>query len=188
MIAIDLDGVVANTEPVLRKALINFTKEKFTPPQPRTYDFRDGFSNLSLQDCLDVIDNALIDAGNSIPVINFDRTYFALAKIQKEYNKVYFVSARSYITRKVTEEWLRCHFGRLNYELHLVDHAEGSKERWMKDYGIDILVEDRLKTANGINDKQRYQVFLVNQEWNMQRPIEPNVTRVTDLLDVLSFL
>jgi len=184
MIAVDIDGVVADTEPILVKCLEEFTGEKFSPPSQRTFDFKEGFTNLSTNDCLYVIDSTIISAGNDIPVIDFDATYYALAVIQKTFGMVNFVTSRGENTREVTESWIFHHFGKLNFKLYL----SNDKESVMNNYGMNAIVEDRLKTVNSIRDKSKHRAFLINREYNMGRDVCHNVTRVDGLIDVINIM
>lgn len=187
MLAIDIDGVIANSEPFLVKSLEGFTGQKFNPPTPRTYDFRDGFFDLGLDDCLECMFDSLYYNSSVIPVINFNRTYLALSIIQEKYGVVYFVTSRDSGLRTITCEWIKRHFGRINYELHFTGHLEGSKELWMFENDINIIVEDRLKTVNELKNHSNA-AFLVNQPWNIDRRIKGHVIRVFDLLDAVEHI
>jgi len=182
MFAIDIDGVIANSEPVLVYQLENYMKQKFNPPFPRTYDFRDGFLGLSLEDCLSNIDTALLNG--VIPVYDYKRTYLALAKLQHRYEKLWFVTTRNESLWNNTVHWLNTIFGHINYNLEMVNH-DGDKESVMLNYGLDIIVEDRLKTVNDIKSSH-IQAYLINRPWNVGREIKGHVIRVNDLLEAVN--
>jgi uncharacterized HAD superfamily protein len=182
MIAVDIDGVIADSEPILVKCLEYFTGESFDPPSPRTYDFRDGFENLSLRHCLMIIDNTLLT--KHIPVYDFERTYLALAKIQQRYGKVHFITSRSSDLWEKTNEWIKSNFGHINYELQMTDHLD-NKEFWMFKYDLNIIIEDRLKIVNNIKNSYN-SAYLINRPWNIGRPINGNVIRVDNILDAIT--
>ena len=183
MYAIDIDGVIADSEPILVKGLEDYTKQKFHPANPRKYDFRDGFDDLSLKDCLTVIDETLLLNSDTIPVYNYDRTYLALAKIQAKYGSVTFITSRNLILHQYTSDWIKKHFGDLNFELYTIGHGE-DKEWWMYKHNLRILIEDRLKTVNELQNPINF-AYLVNRPWNEKRDTRMYVTRVYDLLDAV---
>jgi len=184
MLVIDIDGVVANSEPVLVAALEKYTGEKFKPPTPRTYDFRDGFSNLDLKDCLGVIDNTLIQEVNNIEIYYPKETYLALALVQKYFGRVRFLTARHKNVEDSTHAWLKKHFGSLNYELNHVQYNSADKKDWLLKSSPNIIVEDRLKTVN-ILSNIGIATYLIEQEWNINRETHKDVYRVTTLLDAV---
>ncbi len=184
MIAIDIDGVVADSEAYLVRQLEFYIGQDFVPSVPRTYDFRDGFRGLSLDDCLQNIDIALKRFSPSIPVHDYKRTYLALSKIQFAYDRVYFITARSKDLWIETNRWLERYFGCLDYTLYNVGH-NADKEEWMINHGLTCIVEDRLKTVNGIQDP--HYAYLINRPWNNGRDINNNVIRVNDLLEAVNY-
>jgi len=182
MIAVDLDGVVVDSEPYLVKGLENFTKTVFNPPKPRTYDFRDGFVDLKLEDCLNIIDKTLVEYVTEIPVLHEKETYLALALVQKYFGHVLFLTARNPKIKTYTDLWLKNKFGGLRYELYHVGH-NGNKEKWLTKHNISVIIEDRLRTVNSfsINIKP----YLVEQEWNKGRYTKGSVVRVPTLLEAV---
>jgi len=184
VIAIDIDGVVANSEPHLVMGLEKFTGQIFDPLSPRTYDFRDGFDKLSLRDCLLVIDYTLMRYNDQIPVYNYDRTYLGLAKLQHEYGGIHFITARDGILYRDTYKWLKKKFGNLKFQLHTVGHT-ANKELWMFKHDLNVLIEDRLKTVNDLQNPEN-KAYLINRPWNEGRDVNGNVIRVRDLLDAVT--
>jgi len=184
LIAIDIDGVIADSEEVLVNQLEQFTGQEFIPPVPRTYDFREGFRGLHLKDCLDNIDIAISNNSNKISVHDYNRTYLALAKIQNSYGEVHLITARSSNIWFETEEWLVANFGMINFKIHNIGHY-GNKEQIMTDNGLLCLVDDRLKIVNELKDP-RMIPYLVNRPWNAGRTVNSNVIRVDDLLEAVN--
>ena len=184
MFAIDIDGVIAASEGYLVRELEFFTGQKYIPPVPRTYDFRDGFRGLSLKDCLKNIDVAIQRYSNVIPVHNYRRTYLALAKIYEQYGIVHLITARNDDVWFETDEWLTKYFGAINFNLHAIGHL-GDKELLMFKYDLNVLVDDRLKNVNEMNNP-RNSAYLVNRPWNAGRDIRGHVIRVDDLLEAVN--
>jgi uncharacterized HAD superfamily protein len=184
MIAVDIDGVIADSEPHLVRGLEKFTGQRFEPSSPRTYDFRDGFDGLKLKDCLLIIEHTLLRYSNQIPVYNYDRTYLALAKIQHKYGGIHFITARDGILFHDTYRWLIKKFGSMKFKLHTVGH-ESDKELWMFKHDLNVIIEDRLKIVNDLQNPKN-KAYLINRPWNLGRSIKGNVIRVDDLLDAVT--
>ena len=182
MIIVDIDGVVADSEPWLVKEIEERSGVKLRFDNPRTFDFLVN-TNIDLKDGLRYIDDALIKYKDDITVHNHIRTTIALRMIQAREGSVNFVTARhNGEVAESTHYWLDKNFKGITYNLHSLG-VSANKFRWMYDNNAYAIVDDRLKTANDI--PSCYKSYLVEREWNIGRHTEPHVKRVRDLLSAV---
>ena len=182
MIVIDIDGVIADSEPWLVKEIEYRSGTKLKFNKPRIYDFFDN-NSIGIKDGIQYINDALIKYKNDINVYNRIRTIIALRTIELKEGRVNFVTARANgDVAKATHWWLEKHFGGLVYNLHSLDY-NADKFKWMYYNDAYAIVEDRLKTVNEI--PSCYKPYLVNREWNIERETKPHVKRVRDLLQAV---
>lgn len=182
MIAIDIDGVIAESDPWLRKEIEERTGITLKFNSPRTYNFG---TNIKDSDCKDYIKDALIKYKDCIAVYDRINTIKALSKLQKKYGVIHFVTARENgAVSESTHYWLKRNFGTgLCYNLHsLGEHAD--KHLWMWKNDINIIIEDRLKTVNAIEPPHMVP-YLINREWNIGRFTKDHVIRVNSLLEAV---
>jgi len=182
MIAIDIDGVIANTPPWFEKEIEEKIGEKLKFTEPRTYRFG---LNVSDADCLDCVTNALSKYHDSIVPYNIYDIKEILTKLNMYQGRVTFLTARENIAevRALTYSWFNKHFPILNYKIVFLGEGVCKKE-WMVENGFNCIVEDRLRTANRI-DIEYGNTYLVNREWNIGRETLPHVIRVDDVCEAL---
>ena len=181
MIAIDIDGVIANTEPWLRKEIEERAGIELEFENPRTFRFG---INIEDSDCNEYINDALIKYKDDIHVHDMVRTNYALRMLDYKYGIVYFITARpNGDVAKATNYWIKKKFPWLNFESFFLGECADKKE-WMRERGFHTIIEDRLKTANEVcfDDGN---TFLINRAWNKGRKTESHVIRVNDLLEAV---
>jgi uncharacterized HAD superfamily protein len=178
---IDLDGVIINSEPMLVAYIENHIGEKFNPPSPRVFDFQCGFNyKFRPGELGGLVKNAILDEGLHYPICEYQRTMAALYSIEARYD-LCFITARPKELADVTNKWLRDHLDGMDYELHLVENTP--KIDVMKSLGIEVLIDDRLKTVLEVS--QTHQVGLICRPWNSGRPyFNFRITRGRDLYSV----
>lgn len=182
MIVIDIDGVIADSEPWLVKEIEDRSGIELEFNIPRVYDF---FVNndVNTKDGIQYINDAIVKYKDDIKVYNRIRTIIALRMIQYREGRVNFVTARANDeVAESTHWWLYKHFGELLYNLHSLDY-NADKFKWMYHNDAYAIVEDRLKTVNEI--PPCYKTYLVNREWNIGRDTKHHVKRVRDLLQAV---
>ena len=177
MIAIDIDGVICDSEPWLVIEIENAIGRSLRYASPRTFRFDAYISDSEL---VEHIDNALVKHKDVILPHDRVRTHMALNYIEYREGYVHFVTARSNgKVREATIFWLNKYFGNLDYVLHSLGD-NGNKKMWMFENDADALVEDRFYTANSVGSPYTA-TYLVNREWNRGRIASHYVKRVIDL-------
>lgn len=178
-IVIDIDGVVADTEPWLVKCIEESSGKRLIFDNPRRYEF-------SIDVPYDVVigytEDAIIDYKHVTNPCNYPSTYIALIMLVQYHGVVNFLTARSKKTEPATRWWLDYHFPNISYELHSI--GETSKSAWMMENGFDSIVDDRFKTANECRFESGH-TFLVNQPWNEGRKEDRHVVRVDNLCEAI---
>ena len=177
MIAIDIDGVVCNSEPWLVKELEEGIGRKLMYTSPRTFQFD---AEISDQDLNKFINGALVKYKDEIEPHDYIRTKMALLMIEYEEGEVHFVTARSNgPVKRATKFWIDKYFRGLRYTVHSLGQYANKKE-WMYKHGADALVDDRLYTANYVSSPYT-STYLVERDWNKGRNTNSHVIRVRDL-------
>jgi uncharacterized HAD superfamily protein len=166
MYGIDLDGVIIESEPMIVKYVENAIGEKFTPPTPRVFDFQCGFEyKFSPGELYKLVTDAINEHGMHFPMCDRLRTLAGLHNISAKYGTIHFITARPESNRDVTYNWLSDNLEGLEFELHMVDSKP--KIEVMNELGIDILIDDRLKTV--IQVSKTNIVGMVYRPWNSGR-------------------
>lgn len=180
MIAVDIDGVVADSEQFIVEEIEKRMGAPIQFGKPRRYDFDHNLPISELQECYAKV---IVKHKDIIEPHDYTRTLTALKMMQAEYGLVLFLTARAIgKVEEVTHYWIKKNFEGLKYVL--VCLGDQSKKQWMVDNGFDTIIEDRFKTANEINFPDG-NTFLINREWNEGRKEEPHVIRVKDLLEAV---
>jgi len=177
IIALDLDGVIANTPELIGEGIFN-----------------SGYLSLHyryepyIYNCPDVIGlvNEVVD---DIFFNNMDKIlpYVDISFMEELYNKYHIVvlTARRPVFYKNTRYWLNQHFP--NTDIQLVHRRSGNKTAYLKENNIQLFVEDRLRTANE-SASYGIKTFLVNKQWNEGRHTHQNIQRIKNLPEILTFL
>ena len=184
MIAIDIDGVIADSDPWLVKEIEYRSGIKLKFNKPRVYDFFIN-TNINVFDGIRYINDAIIKYKDDIKVYDYINTCKALQLIESKEGCVNFVTARA--TGRVAEAthwWIYKHFGELVYNIHSLDY-NADKLKWMYNNNAYAIIEDRLKTVNIVSSL--YDSYLINREWNINRYNNPRVKRFTNLLQAVEF-
>lgn len=183
MIAIDIDGVIANSEEQLRNMIERETGIDFSPSDPRRYSFHDAFVGVDNNVIHLLIDKVLTVYSHTIEMYDPLNTLISLAELAKCDNKVHFLTSRNPEISEYTYEWLEDNIGCIPFSLSF----SANKSRWLsfrKILSYDGIIEDRLKTANECAE-YGFDVYLINRPWNMGRDTHPSVVRFDNVSDAI---
>ena len=169
-IAIDLDGVIANTSILMKKVAkekgIELVFHHYTPQDEDGNELGDIIGEIVHE----IFTNRMIsvqpykDALLSIPIISTLGNITFLTARREEYNDA-------------TRNWLNTHF-RISYGF--ANRPSSQKAQFVLENGFDCLIEDRLRTANSAAEVGA-KVYLINRHWNMRRETHKNVVRIHSL-------
>lgn len=175
MIAFDIDGVVANSQDVIRKKILK--KHNYDIINNTKYDIT--IPNMERDDTRYYINKILLEYWyETKPYLE------APLYLEKFYNDMreplIFITARERNLEYTTRCWLDIKIN-LPYEVYFVPSKE--KHNFIKNNGINYFVEDKHETAvNCVNNG--IECFLVNRYWNENEENHPNIVRVNGLDDV----
>lgn len=181
MIAINIDGVIADSLSVLEEEIEIRSGKTIARTTPREFKIA---INVSDTDIMKYFDSAIINYSHFIPVYDKKRTTQALKLLQNSQGTIQFLTARSNNPSVIdaTNDWIKSNFPDIDFTVHFVGY-NGNKYEWLKDNNFDSIVEDRLKTVNNMKTMTPY---LVNRLWNIGRPSLNHVVRVNDLFDAVT--
>lgn len=180
-IAFDLDGVIANTYPILREGFFNLYGIDIHPCN--TYSIIDKLKEndkdkfyKDVREILEFYSQQIYPYSKSVE--------FLKEIYNKTRNPILIVTARDCSLYESTHGWLLKNLT-VPYELFMVN------EEWKKHYllyrGVRYWCEDRLKQANYIG-QGRTKVLLMNRIWNLNRETNENTIRVNDFEEVFKLL
>jgi uncharacterized HAD superfamily protein len=170
-IAIDIDGVVANTATEMKRIAVRMgLKLQFKKYVPEVTGVDDPGPIVS-----DIVHFLLANEMERIKP--YPDAVEVLPVISEQVGPITFITARRVEYNPGTIEWLGTHFP---FSYSLINKSSAEKPEFIKKEGFDAFVEDRLQTANvaaglGIN------TYLINRQWNQSRPTHPNVRRIKSL-------
>ncbi len=164
--AFDIDGVLADSWPVIRDVILKAYGVDLTLT-PAVHV--PGVAGVPFEDVCRTINDGLRHQ-NVRPYPRVDKR---LVKLNVMEGPIVLVTARPETVREATLAWLARWFPSVEFEL-VCDQED--KLQALKERGIRIFVEDRLKNANDLSSHMN--VYLVNRPWNMGREENWNVIRV----------
>lgn len=178
-VAIDIDGVVCDIVP---RMMARLRKQGYEVVTPNKYEF-------DIKGCEDpdklrkeTFFNVIRDESA------FIRPYLdapdAVLRIGIRVGDITFLTARDVALRSETETWLRHHF---SIPHSVVSKKSADKVPYLIQNKFDFFIEDRLSTANQAAEAG-IETFLVNQLWNINYPIHPEITRVSDVMGAYAIM
>ena len=181
-IALDLDGVIANTGDIIEKEI----RERGYVAHYETYnpvilgEDKDSTSKIVNDVVIDIFRNKMDQ------VLPYGGEH--MNNVFKELDivaNITIVTARDREFDEKTKQWWKKHFPETEVDFVYLSSTE--KSQYIKDEGFLCFVEDRLRTANeaarlGIN------TYLINRRWNMGRRTHENIVRITEFSTFQSLL
>jgi uncharacterized HAD superfamily protein len=174
MIAFDIDGVVADLQTVLRKAVLDKYDFDITNVDIDQYLISvPGVSSQELSDL--VLEIILLKSDEIKPYPKVAHTLQALYKVEQK--PIVFVTARRKETMYVTHEWIKN-----NIMVPAIIHSVRSSEKcnFLKERGITYFTDDLYETAAEVAQCIPWS-FLMSRPWNENKPDPSSVIRVRDL-------
>jgi uncharacterized HAD superfamily protein len=172
MIAFDLDDVIIDITPVLKKPIKKLLNYDVYAPKRKFKYLCPSYSDKQIKNTVTKI--LLCDTLKAKPC------FYSLEILKQVYenNPIIFITARPKDLEKVTYQWLDLYLD-VPYEVFFSKR----KEEILLDYNIKYFVEDRYKTA--IRVSEICKVYLVNQVWNVGREtLKHNIVRINTLKEI----
>lgn len=172
MIAFDIDGVVANSFPLIVEEIYKDTGIILEKPEGSTWKI-----DIPRYNPFKAIRRALMRWEE---ISSFPDAKEILPKIYVERKEpILFITSRLIIEKDITEKWLEKNFPEIDFEVIF------SENKIIPIFfkGVEIFVEDRLKTANFLAPHLR-KMFLVDRPYNSRRFTDPRVCRIKSLLEI----
>jgi len=178
-IALDLDGVIANTPDIIGRELdkLGFKNRDNSQYKPKIK----GVEDIDVLIGKIVIDIFLNKANDIKPYKYVDTHFF---KHISQYD-ITILTARSSIFNNATERWLGENFPGIPF--NLVNRCSSDKPKFVKENGYSYFVEDRLRTANSAS-MLGVPTILINREWNTNRDTYKDISRVSNLHNIIPII
>jgi len=179
MIALDIDGVCADSISLLR-SIIRYSYG---------IDINDHISSYRIPELFPTLD---IGAFFEDCIINFchavepypDVKYACQLLLEKNSFPLIFITARRESLKELTEEWIRDKLSLPKNSFSVILRGSKDKQLYIKNSGIEFFVEDRLRTANQIAEIPTVKKsYLINRQWNEGRETHSKVVRKNNLLE-----
>lgn len=176
--ATDLDMVLANSHLVWAASLA----ERYGPFSLDHYEIE--IEGIHWKKTNAFINRSLLIHSKNIKPIQVSVN--ALPELMEFFKQLYLpiISSRQSYLYDCTKKWCEANLP-VPFKLFL---ARGfSKLEIIKNNGITVFADDRVKTVNEISPIVST-AFLINQQWNRKFAISENVVRVNNLQEVLEYL
>jgi uncharacterized HAD superfamily protein len=178
LIALDIDGVVADSITLLR-SIIRYSYGIEINDHISSYQIPEIFPLLNMgaffEDCLLTFSHAVEpypDAKEACQLL-----------LEKNSFPLIFLTARRQSLKELTKEWINQKLELPKDSFSVIMKSSFDKQNYIKNSGIEYFVEDRFRTANQIAEidfvKKSY---LINRKWNMGREAHYKVCRKYNLL------
>lgn len=179
-IGTDLDGVIADSDPVYRFFIKKFLGRELKREDVTSFFYEDclGISVAEMNRVWDFFNNEkgwekIEPVAGAVEFLN----KFAVK------NKVFVVSSRPAFLEKDTKEWLERY--EVNYNKLILTDGQ-PKLNAIKNLNISHFIEDRLDYAQEMA-KAGIKVLLFNYPWNQHNEKQPNLYRVENWNDINEF-
>ena len=178
-VALDMDGVIANTGDIIEKELYTRGyKAHYETYKPVIFGLDDSENLLN-----EIVDDIFYNKMDQI--LPYDEHLHNIMKEIDINTDISIVTARRAEFNDVTRQWCKKYFP--DVKVDIVHLRSSEKSQYIKNNGFLCFVEDRLRTANeaaalGIN------TFLINRRWNVGRRTHKNVVRVSEFSTFQSLL
>ena len=175
ILGVDIDNVVAQTDPAIRKTLEDVFDVYLDQRQIVHYEYhRCGITKEQEQRVLEIFRDETCTELEVIPgaveALNFLRQRYRIVPVTR----------RNPLIGEKTQEWLR-----LNRIPH--DHLIFEKQQHQTGHSFDFFIEDNAESALSIAEAG-IQTFLFDYPWNRSLSEHPNITRVSGWEEVLAEL
>lgn len=116
----------------------------------------------------------------------------AIRALSKDFD-IHVVTSRNENLRSRVADWIKLKFANLLSSIHFTGQYNAASDHKLtkvdvcNDLGIEVFVEDALHHATPLAESGR-KVFLLNNPWNQQPELHPNITRVNSWDEIVSLL
>lgn len=175
-IAMDIDGVVANTSEILKEVAKDFgyviVFDSYKPDVVGITDAEKFYNKIVVE----AFSNRMEQ------ILPYQDAVLSIPSISKYIGAITFITARRIEYQQPTLDWLNEHF---NISFGFVNVPSAEKAQFILDEGFDVFVEDRLRTANQAAELG-IKTYLINRPWNVGRSTHEKVIRINSLIGFYS--
>jgi hypothetical protein len=176
-IACDIDGVLADVMPLLRKSILEACGYDIDG-KVRQYDFYKSIPELQMDAWGDSVDAILSCQKNILP---YEESLMYFPFVYSPSTTLITARRKEFIDE--TRAWFQYYY---KMPVSVVSRSSREKLPYLLEHGFNVLIEDRLRTANLAGDHM--QVFLINRPWNVGRETNVNVIRVRSFKEIAKML
>lgn len=177
LVSFDFDGCICDIYSIVRKHSIK--RFDFDPFEYQTsHEIKIPFLNREKTSEF-IID---ISANNTHEALPYKNAKEGLTLFYNRFNKIplTIITARRPDERAIVEQWLNNYFPEINFNVIM---AGTTHKTSFIENKFSYMVEDKYSSALEISEIVK-KCFLINRSWNLNREINKNILRCTDILDV----
>jgi len=172
-LAIDIDGVICATVPLMVKAI---EKRGFTVVFDRYNPYIDGIQDTEefMYEVVEEVYSVQMDQ-----IQPYEDTVKSIHLISRDLGFITFVTARREKFNDATLKWLHDHF---DVSFDFINKPSSEKPSFILQEEFDVFIEDRLRTVN-IAAELGIKTYLINRQWNTGRTTHKDIVRVNSLAE-----
>ena len=175
ILGVDIDNVVAVTDPVIRKSIWNLFGIWLDQEQISKYEYsKCGLTKEQERRVLENFRDVTCEELDVVP-----GAIEALIALSQRYRIILVTSRHPQLVEK-TKDWLK--LKNIPHNLLIFE-----KDKHQTEHNFDFFIEDNADSATSLAETG-IRTFLFNYPWNRSIPTHSNITRVSGWGDVLEYL
>lgn len=179
MIALDIDGVVADSIKLLR-TIIRYNYGINIDDHILTYQIPEIYPSLDIGA---LFEDVILNFGHAVEPYS-DAIEACQLLLEKNSFPLIFLTARRESLKELTKDWIAQNLRLPKDSFSVILRGSKDKQLYIKNSGIQFFVEDRLRTANQIAEIESVEKsYLINRKWNIGRDVHTKVVRKNNLLE-----
>jgi uncharacterized HAD superfamily protein len=179
IIGIDIDGVLANSEPAYRRTINRLFHLKLKQEDITFYKYEDAAGLTDTQ--MHLFWTTFYREGSWLKIKPIKGARKFLDKLKNAQHRIVIVTSRpqEYI-KKETYQWLREHRMPYTELIFLANHDSKHQAAWVCGHKFDYFIEDYYEYALDLAQRG-VKVLLVDYPWNRKEKAHPNIKRIKNL-------
>ena len=176
-IGVDLDGIIADINPPLRKAIIKgLGIDLWADGGPKTYWIQKDPRIVSIPGGEEFVENLFINPTTYINAAQVSNVVLSLTVLNDQEHDIWIITARPEVAREATKIWLKNNGLEWAVEkLIICDHnpltRSTTKLETCKNLGLDLLIDDHASTIKTICEELHIPGILIEYPWNINEDV-----------------
>lgn len=179
IIGIDIDGVLADSEPLYRKTINRLFNLHLKQEDVTSYKYEE-CAGLT-EDQMHLFWKTFYHEGGWLKIKPVKGAKVLLNKLKKEQHKIVIVTSRPRVhIKKETYHWLKKHGIPYSELIFLENHKSKHQAALLRGHRFDYFIEDYYEYALDLAQR-KVKVLLMDYPWNRWEKPHPNIRRIKDL-------